>query len=152
MVSVVIIEDEQRIRQLVAGVLAERGYDVTSSGSALEGLQAVVSDTPDLIILDMGLPDLDGAELLTMIRAVTKAPVIVATARGADSDVVRTLDAGADDYLVEAVLRRAARGPGAGGDAALDRRPAPWASGGGGRARDRRPNPRWPASTATSST
>lgn len=119
MVSVVIIEDEQRIRQLVAGVLADRGYDVTSSGSALEGLQAVVSDPPDLIILDMGLPDLDGAELLTMIRAVTKAPVIVATARGSDRDVVRTLDAGADDYLVKpfsveqlearvrAVLRRA---------------------------------------------
>ncbi len=119
MVSVVIIEDEQRIRQLVARVLAERGYDVTSSGSALEGLQAVVGDSPDLIILDMGLPDLDGAELLTMIRAVTKAPVIVATARGADSDVVRTLNAGADDYLVKpfsveqlearvrAVLRRA---------------------------------------------
>ena len=86
----------------------------------MEGLQAVVRVSPELVILDMGLPDLDGTELLKMIRAVSEVPVIVATARNEDRDVIRTLDAGADDYLVKpfsvdqlearvrAVLRRTA--------------------------------------------
>lgn len=119
MASVVIIEDEQRIRELMARVLADRGHDVESTATAMEGLQAVVRVQPELVILDMGLPDLDGAELLKMIRAVSGVPIIVATARSEDRDVVRTLDAGADDYLVKpfsvdqlearvrAVLRRA---------------------------------------------
>ena len=118
MASVVIIEDEQRIRELVARVLADRGHDVESTATAMEGLQAVVKASPELVILDMGLPDLDGAELLKMIRAVSDVPIIVATARNEDRDVIRTLDAGADDYLtkpfsvdqlearVRAVLRR----------------------------------------------
>ncbi len=101
MASVVIIEDEQRIRELVARVLADRGHDVESTATAMEGLQAVVRVSPQLVILDMGLPDLDGAELLKMIRAVSDVPIIVATARSEDRDVIRTLDAGADDYLVK---------------------------------------------------
>lgn len=101
MASVVIIEDEQRIRELVARVLADRGHDVESTATAMEGLQAVVRISPELVILDMGLPDLDGSELLKMIRAVSDVPIIVATARNEDRDVVRTLDAGADDYLVK---------------------------------------------------
>ena len=101
MASVVIIEDEHRIRELMARVLAERGHDVDSISTAMDGLQAVVKSNPDLVILDMGLPDLDGSELLKMIRAVSEVPIIVATARGEDRDVVRTLDAGADDYLVK---------------------------------------------------
>lgn len=119
MASVIIVEDEHRIRELVAGVLADRGHDVVSTMTAMEGLQTVVKGSPDLVILDMGLPDLDGTELLKMIRAVSQVPVIVVTARSGDRDVVRTLDAGADDYLVKpfsidqlearvrAVLRRA---------------------------------------------
>lgn len=101
MASVIIIEDEHRIRELVARVLADQGYDVTSTTTAMEGLQSVVGGSPDLVILDMGLPDLDGTELLKMIRAVSAVPVIVATARSDDRDVVRTLDAGADDYLIK---------------------------------------------------
>jgi DNA-binding response OmpR family regulator len=101
MASVVIIEDEQRIRELVARVLADQGYDVIAVPSAMEGLQSVVKETPDLVILDMGLPDLDGSELMKMIRAVSEVPIIVATARGDDRDIVRTLNAGADDYLVK---------------------------------------------------
>jgi DNA-binding response OmpR family regulator len=101
MPSVVIIEDEQRIRELIARVLADRGHDVETSSTAMGGLQAVVRSVPDLVILDMGLPDLDGSELLKMIRAVTDVPIIVATARSEDRDIVRTLDAGADDYLVK---------------------------------------------------
>jgi DNA-binding response OmpR family regulator len=101
MASVVIVEDEQRIRELVARVLADEGYDVVTTSNAMDGLQAVVHGSPDLVILDLGLPDLDGAELLKMIRAVSDVPIIVATARSEDRDVVRTLDAGADDYLVK---------------------------------------------------
>lgn len=136
MASVVIIEDEQRIRELVARVLADRGHDVESTSTAMEGLQAVVRVSPELVILDMGLPDLDGTELLKMIRAVSAVPIIVATARSEDRDVVRTLDAGADDYLVKpfsvdqlearvrAVLRRTGsegrQGPLMVGDLAID--------------------------------
>ena len=136
MASVVIIEDEQRIRELVARVLADRGHDVESTATAMEGLQAVVRVSPELVILDMGLPDLDGAELLKMIRAVSDVPIIVATARSEDRDVIRTLDAGADDYLtkpfsvdqlearVRAVLRRTGgegrQGPLMVGDLAID--------------------------------
>lgn len=121
--SIVIIEDEQRIRALVTSVLSERGYEVRASATALDGLRTIVDTSPDLVILDLGLPDLDGMELLKMIRAVTEVPVIVATARGEDRDVVRTLDLGADDHLVKpfsveqlearvrAVLRRASAGP-----------------------------------------
>lgn len=120
MASVVIVEDDSRIRALAARVLADAGHDVSSAGVAFDGLQMVVDLTPDLVLLDMGLPDLDGLELLKMIRSVSPVPVIVITARGSDEDVVRTLDAGADDYLVKpfsveqllarvrAVLRRAA--------------------------------------------
>jgi DNA-binding response OmpR family regulator len=126
MASIVIIEDEQRIRELVASVLADRGYEVRASATAMQGLQDVVNGSPDVVILDMGLPDLDGLELLKMVRAVSGVPVIVATARGEDADIVGTLNAGADDYLVKpfsveqlearvrAVLRRAAAE--AGGD------------------------------------
>ena len=67
----------------------------------MEGLQLVVAEPPDIVILDLGLPDLDGRELLRMIRAVTDVPVIVATARDAENDIVRLLDTGADDYLVK---------------------------------------------------
>lgn len=136
MASVVIIEDEHRIRELVARVLADRGHDVESTATAMEGLQAVVRVSPELVILDMGLPDLDGTELLKMIRAVSAVPIIVATARSEDRDVIRTLDAGADDYLVKpfsvdqlearvrAVLRRSGvegrQGPLMVGDLAID--------------------------------
>ena len=101
MPSVLIIEDDQRIRELVTRVLSASGYDVTGSPTALDGLQQIVKQTPDVVVLDMGLPDLDGAELLKMIRAITDVPVVVATARSDDRDVIRTLDAGADDYLVK---------------------------------------------------
>ena len=123
MASVIIIEDEQRIRELAARALAENGHSVSTSATAMEGLHAVVESSPDLVILDLGLPDLDGMELLKMIRAVSDVPVIVATARGEEPDIVLSLDAGADDHLVKpfsveqlearvrAVLRRAQTAP-----------------------------------------
>jgi DNA-binding response OmpR family regulator len=101
MAAVVVVEDDLHIRQAVARVLADMGHDVVSAGAALAGLEAVVQRRPDLVLLDLGLPDLDGTELLKMIRAVSTVPVIVITARSDDADVVRTLDSGADDYLVK---------------------------------------------------
>jgi DNA-binding response OmpR family regulator len=123
MAAVIIIEDEQRIRELAAKALAANGHDVRTSATAMDGLHAVVGTSPDLVILDLGLPDLDGMELLKMIRAVSDVPVIVATARGEEPDIVLSLDNGADDHLVKpfsveqlearvrAVLRRAQTAP-----------------------------------------
>ncbi len=101
MPRIVLIEDDVEIRRLAAGALAEQGHDVESADRALEGLELAVKGNPDLVVLDLGLPDIDGTELLAMIRAVSQVPVIVITARGADETVVATLDSGADDYLVK---------------------------------------------------
>jgi DNA-binding response OmpR family regulator len=101
MARIVLVEDDVEIRRLVAGALAEQGHDVESAAAAIQGLELAVKGRPDLVVVDLGLPDLDGTELLRMIRAVSSVPVIVITARGADEVVVRTLDAGADDYLVK---------------------------------------------------
>ncbi|MDH3469854.1 MAG: response regulator transcription factor [Acidimicrobiia bacterium] len=101
MANVLIIEDDVRIRELIARVLSAEGHGVASVAVAMEGLQHVVDHRPDVVILDLGLPDLDGAELLKMIRAVSEVPIIVATARGNDDEIVGTLNAGADDYLVK---------------------------------------------------
>ena len=101
MARIVLIEDDIDIRRLVADALAAQGHDVESAAVALDGLQLAVRGSPDLVIMDLGLPDLDGTELLRMIRAVSPVPIVVITARGADEVVVGTLDAGADDYLVK---------------------------------------------------
>lgn len=112
------MEDDVDIRRLVANALSERGHEIQSADRALEGLELAVESTPDLMIIDLGLPDLDGSELIRMIRAISTVPIVVITAREADEMVVRTLDAGADDYLtkpfsmaqlearIRAVLRR----------------------------------------------
>ncbi|MFP3913799.1 MAG: response regulator transcription factor [Actinomycetota bacterium] len=101
MASVLLIEDDPDIRRLVSDTLASDGHQVRTAETALTGLNLVVEERPDLVILDLGLPDLDGAELLRMIRSVSSVPVIAATARGEEVDVIGTLDAGADDYLVK---------------------------------------------------
>jgi DNA-binding response OmpR family regulator len=124
MSRILLVEDDSEIRRLVADSMARLGHDLVTAATAMEGLQAAVSEAPDLVVLDLGLPDIDGAELLRMLRAVSQVPVIVATARGDDESVVALLDAGADDYLVKpystaqlaararAVLRRAEVGEG----------------------------------------
>ncbi len=123
MAAIVIIEDDPHIRRLAAEALAGQGHHIESAATALAGLRLVVDTKPEVVVLDLGLPDLDGSELLRMLRAVTNIPVIVTTAREGDQHVVGTLDAGADDYLtkpysvaqlearVRAVLRRAEVSP-----------------------------------------
>jgi len=101
MATILIIEDEQRIRESLAKRLAERGYDVETVTDAMSGIQRAVSGDFDVVILDLGLPDLDGTEALRMIRAISDVPVVVATARDDESDIISVLDAGADDYVVK---------------------------------------------------
>ena len=101
MAAIVLIEDDPRIRDSITRALIGRGHNVRSAGTALAGLQLVVEDLPDLVVLDLGLPDVDGRILLGRIREHAKVPVIVATARDDDAEIVRTLDAGADDYVVK---------------------------------------------------
>lgn len=101
MATILIIEDDQRIRERLARVLAERGHGVETRGTGFAGLSAAVEQRPDVVVLDLGLPDVDGSELLKMIRAVSRVPVIVATARTEETAVVALLDAGADDYVMK---------------------------------------------------
>jgi DNA-binding response OmpR family regulator len=98
---VMLIEDDARIREAVARTLTEQGHAVRSASTGLRGLQEVIDEPPDVVVLDLGLPDVDGREVLKMLRAVTAVPVIVATARDDDAEIVATLDAGADDYVVK---------------------------------------------------
>ena len=86
---------------MVARLLADEGHDVESAATAMAGLERIVKGPTDLVILDLGLPDLDGTELLRMVRSVSQVPLIVVTARDDDTEIVRTLDAGADDYIVK---------------------------------------------------
>jgi DNA-binding response OmpR family regulator len=99
--QLLVVEDDERIRTALIRALRERGHTVDSAGTAMSGLQQAVEGRPDLVVLDLGLPDLDGAELLRMLRAVSTVPVIVATARDDDGSIVSALDAGADDYVLK---------------------------------------------------
>jgi len=96
-----LIEDDPAIRQTLLRALRERGHAVAAAPAAMDGLQTALAERPDLIVLDLGLPDLDGRELLRMLRAVSTIPVIVATARDEEASMVQLLDAGADDYVVK---------------------------------------------------
>jgi DNA-binding response OmpR family regulator len=98
---VLIVEDDDRIQRALQRTLSRRGHEVRIVGTGLAGLQAAVDDPPDVVVLDLGLPDIDGRQLLSMLRAVSQVPVIVATARDDESEMVATLDAGADDYIVK---------------------------------------------------
>jgi DNA-binding response OmpR family regulator len=101
MAKVLIVEDDSTIRTSVVRALSERGHVVASAATAMEGLKLAVAEKPDVILLDLGLPDLDGREMLRMLRAVSQVPVIVVTARRTEDEIVRALDAGADDYVVK---------------------------------------------------
>lgn len=101
MAAILVIEDDVDLRRLVSNALSSNGHHVETAATALEALELAPQGGFDLLILDLGLPDMDGQDLLRMVRSVSQVPVIAATARGADEVVVETLDAGADDYLVK---------------------------------------------------
>jgi two-component system, OmpR family, KDP operon response regulator KdpE len=121
-VQLLLVEDDTAIRDALIRALSERGHAVTSTPSAMAALQQVINAPPDAVLLDLGLPDLDGQEALRMIRSVSTVPALVITARDDEPEIVRALDAGADDYVIKpfgadqiearirAVLRRAEAG------------------------------------------
>ena len=99
--SVLVIEDDAAIRTSLCQGLAGRDHVVHQAASGLAGVQLAMEHNPDVVILDLGLPDIDGRDLLRMLRSVSDVPVIVATARDDEAEIVRVLDAGADDYVVK---------------------------------------------------
>jgi DNA-binding response OmpR family regulator len=99
--SVLVIEDDQPIRESLARSLVAAGHGVRTEATGAAALTAVVEWQPDVVVLDLGLPDIDGADVLRMLRGVTAVPVIVATARDDEGEIVRLLDRGADDYVVK---------------------------------------------------
>lgn len=99
--QVLLVEDDATIRSSLSRALHDLGHAVTSAGTAMDGLNQVVAQRPDVVVLDIGLPDLDGREMLRMLRAVSHVPVVVATARGAEEEIVDVLNSGADDYVVK---------------------------------------------------
>ncbi len=96
---VVLIEDEPQIRRFLRATLTGQGYRLFEATSGADGLVEVGSRQPDVVIVDLGLPDLDGIEVIRRLREWTKVPVVVLSARGQERDKVAALDAGADDYV-----------------------------------------------------
>ena len=99
--KVLIVEDEQSISNFISMVLNASGYDTIIVGSGEEALTMIASHCPDLIVLDLGLPDMDGMEVLKSVRKWSNLPVVVVSARNHEHDKVDALDYGADDYLVK---------------------------------------------------
>ena len=101
MARVLIVEDDPLVRSAMVTDLSQRAHAVRTAATALDGIGEVSHDPPEVIVLDLGLPDLDRQQALQMMRAVTETPVIVATARDEEAENIRLLNAGADDYLVK---------------------------------------------------
>ncbi len=122
--SIVFIEDEPQIRRFVRAALEAEGCAVSEAETARRGLVEAGTRRPDLIILDLGLPDRDGIEVVRDVRAWSRVPILILSARADETDKVAALDAGADDYLskpfgvaellarVRALLRRSRAAPG----------------------------------------
>ncbi len=98
---ILIIDDEPNIVATVSPLLRARGYEVFSATSGRAGIEAVDRDKPDLVVLDLGLPDVDGIDVCRTVRQASNVPIVVLSARGAEGDKVAALDAGADDYVTK---------------------------------------------------
>ena len=119
---ILVIEDEVQMRRFLRASLSSNGYQVVETGTAEDGLAQAAARNPDLVLLDLGLPDQDGLVVTQRLREWAKTPVIVISARGREEDKIQALDAGADDYLtkpfgvgellarIRVALRNAARG------------------------------------------
>ncbi len=101
MSRILVIEDEESVSRFLVGTLEANGYQVRAEHTGQKGIQAAIEFRPDLVILDLGLPDIDGQVVLLKLREWLKAPIVILTARESDEDKVRALDQGADDYLTK---------------------------------------------------
>jgi two-component system KDP operon response regulator KdpE len=98
---ILIVEDEASLRRFLGPTLGTRGYQVLLAATAAEGLALARSHNPDLVLLDLGLPDADGLQVLADIRSWSRKPIIIISARNQEKEKVRALDMGADDYLTK---------------------------------------------------
>ena len=98
---VLVIEDEPQMRRFLRGALRAHQYQVVEAASAREGMTQAAGRNPDVVLLDLGLPDLDGLQVTQKIRRSSRTPIIVISARGQEHDKVTALDLGADDYLTK---------------------------------------------------
>lgn len=99
--SILVIDDEPQIRRFLRIGLGSQGYSIIEAGTGKEGIEKTALENPELVILDLGLPDMDGLEVLQTIRDFYSQPVMVLSARSRESEKVRMLDAGANDYVVK---------------------------------------------------
>ena len=98
---ILVVDDEAPIRRYLRAALSAQGFTVYESASGEEALQAVLSHRPDIIILDLGLPDIDGIEVTRRLREWSQTPIIILSVRESEQDKIAALDAGADDYLTK---------------------------------------------------
>ena len=98
---ILLVDDEVVIQRTVAPLLRSQGYEVDVVGTGKEAVAAVTDRSPDLIVLDLGLPDIEGTEVCRRIRRESKAPIVILSARGGEADKVAALDIGADDYVTK---------------------------------------------------
>ena len=118
MATVLVVEDERKLRELVRSYLERAGFTVLSTGSGAEAITMATSASPDLVVLDLGLPDVPGETVARELRATGTTPILMLTAKSAEEDRIRGLELGADDYVtkpfsprelvlrVQAILRR----------------------------------------------
>ena len=116
--TVLVVEDERKLRDLVRSYLERAGFTVLSTGSGAEAITMATSSAPDLVILDLGLPDVPGETVARELRATSVTPILMLTAKSGEEDRIRGLELGADDYVtkpfsprelvlrVQAILRR----------------------------------------------
>jgi two-component system KDP operon response regulator KdpE len=126
-VKVLVVDDEPQIRRALRTSLEAHGYEVATVGTGEEGVVASADQQPDLVLLDLGLPDMDGTEVIRRVRGFSDVPVIILSVRETQSDKVAALDAGADDYVTKpfAMEELLARGRAAGRRAGPDEPPQP---------------------------
>ena len=99
--KILVVEDEKSISHFISAILTSNGYEAMQARTGLEALSMISSHCPDLIILDLGLPDMDGMDILRQLRSWSSLPVVVVSARSHERDKVTALDLGADDYLTK---------------------------------------------------
>jgi two-component system, OmpR family, KDP operon response regulator KdpE len=98
---ILVIDDEPQIQRAIRTILTEKGFHVSTASRGEEGLTLAAANEPDIIILDLGLPDMDGVEVCTRLREWTQCPIIILSVRDSERDKVAALDKGADDYLTK---------------------------------------------------